>query len=316
MWAPDAVLLRQLQPTMSSSSSDEDVPLAARAAQRQAGAQGTSNGAAANGAGARRPARSGHQTTSRSNTAAASDDSDSASSSSGSDSDSDDDVPLSQRTPKRPRSAGKPQQKAKAGGGAKRKREAAGGSRQPSKRAKAGGGGGKKDQNEPKWTTLEHNGVLFPPEYSAHGVKMLYDGKPVDLTPEQEEVASMFAIMKETDYMAKPKFLANFWEGFKVRRAAWGGRLLEDMQPAGSSACSCSSWQAGRRLPLRPASGRRRHAGAAAAVRARSPGRDCVRAALPCAGNLATPSLVAACPAPRLRRARPCCRRRCWARAT
>ncbi len=40
-----------------------------------------------------------------------------------------------------------------------------------------------------------------------HGVKMLYDGKPVDLTPDQEEVATMFAVMKETDYMNKPIFL-------------------------------------------------------------------------------------------------------------
>ena len=39
-----------------------------------------------------------------------------------------------------------------------------------------------------KWETLEHSGVLFPPEYAPHGVKMLYDGKPVDLTPQQEEV--------------------------------------------------------------------------------------------------------------------------------
>ena len=39
-----------------------------------------------------------------------------------------------------------------------------------------------------KWETLEHSGVLFPPEYTPHGVKMLYDGKPVDLTPKQEEV--------------------------------------------------------------------------------------------------------------------------------
>lgn len=39
-----------------------------------------------------------------------------------------------------------------------------------------------------KWTTLEHNGVIFPPPYQPHGVKMLYDGKPVHLTPEQEEV--------------------------------------------------------------------------------------------------------------------------------
>ncbi len=52
-----------------------------------------------------------------------------------------------------------------------------------------------------------------------HGVKMLYDGKPVELTPEQEEVASMFAVMKETDYARKPTFLKNFWEGFKEVRA-------------------------------------------------------------------------------------------------
>jgi DNA topoisomerase-1 len=28
-----------------------------------------------------------------------------------------------------------------------------------------------------KWTTLEHHGVLFPPEYKPHGVCMKYDGK-------------------------------------------------------------------------------------------------------------------------------------------
>ncbi len=43
-----------------------------------------------------------------------------------------------------------------------------------------------------KWETLEHSGVLFPPDYTPHGVKMLYDGEPVDLTPEQEEVQPSF----------------------------------------------------------------------------------------------------------------------------
>ena len=33
-----------------------------------------------------------------------------------------------------------------------------------------------------KWRTLEHNGLMFPPPYKPHGVKLLYDGKPVDLT--------------------------------------------------------------------------------------------------------------------------------------
>ncbi|KAL8481026.1 hypothetical protein ACS0TY_027533 [Phlomoides rotata] len=61
-----------------------------------------------------------------------------------------------------------------------------------------------------KWTTLEHNGVIFPPPYKPHGVKMLYKGKPVDLTPEQEEVATMFAVMLDTEYMNKPQFKENF----------------------------------------------------------------------------------------------------------
>ncbi|XP_022753082.1 DNA topoisomerase 1 alpha-like isoform X2 [Durio zibethinus] len=63
-----------------------------------------------------------------------------------------------------------------------------------------------------KWSTLVHNGVIFPPPYKPHGVKMLYDGQPVDLTPEQEEVATMFAVMKDTDYMSKTQFKKNFWE--------------------------------------------------------------------------------------------------------
>lgn len=47
----------------------------------------------------------------------------------------------------------------------------------------------KTEDKSVKWNTLVHSGVLFPPEYEAHGVKMLYDGRPVELTPEQEEVA-------------------------------------------------------------------------------------------------------------------------------
>ena len=45
---------------------------------------------------------------------------------------------------------------------------------------------------------------------------MLYDGKPVDLTPEQEEVAQLFAVMKDTDYMQKATFINNFWEDFRA----------------------------------------------------------------------------------------------------
>jgi len=44
------------------------------------------------------------------------------------------------------------------------------------------------DDGQKKWTTLAHNGVVFPPPYKPHGVMILYKGKPVSLTPEQEEV--------------------------------------------------------------------------------------------------------------------------------
>ncbi|XP_023005283.1 DNA topoisomerase 1 beta-like [Cucurbita maxima] len=66
-----------------------------------------------------------------------------------------------------------------------------------------------------KWTSLVHNGVIFPPPYQTHGVKMIYKGKLVDLTPEQEEVATMFAVMKDTDYMQKPRFKENFWNDWR-----------------------------------------------------------------------------------------------------
>ncbi|RAL53383.1 hypothetical protein DM860_007055 [Cuscuta australis] len=66
-----------------------------------------------------------------------------------------------------------------------------------------------------KWNTLVHNGVSFPPPYKPHGVNMLYKGKPVDLTSEQEEVATMYAVMLDTDYMNKPQFKENFMNDWK-----------------------------------------------------------------------------------------------------
>eukprot|EP00892_Ulva_mutabilis_P005132 jgi/Ulvmu1/2991/UM015_0031.1 len=76
---------------------------------------------------------------------------------------------------------------------------------------------GKDDKGAAKWATLEHGGVLFPPEYVPHGVKLKYDGVPVDLTPEQEEVATMYATMLDTDYVKeKPTFINNFWQDFKA----------------------------------------------------------------------------------------------------
>ena len=63
--------------------------------------------------------------------------------------------------------------------------------------------------------TLRHNGVLFPPAYSPHGVKMNYNGKSVTLSPEQEEVATFFAALLETDYVKNATFCKNFFKDWR-----------------------------------------------------------------------------------------------------
>lgn len=129
--------------------------------------------------------------------------------------DSDDDVPLSKRIAAVATAIKvKAKKKTENGEGPKKRRASADGV----KRERAVQKRAKKTQEstaEIRWNTLEHHGVMFPPEYEPHGVKMLYDRVPVDLTPEQEEVATFFAVMKETDYMNKSIFLENFWEGFR-----------------------------------------------------------------------------------------------------
>merc|ERR1712170_18688 len=46
-----------------------------------------------------------------------------------------------------------------------------------------------------QWGTMEHAGVSFTEKYVPHGVKMLYNGKEVTLSPAEEEAATFFAAM-------------------------------------------------------------------------------------------------------------------------
>lgn len=71
-----------------------------------------------------------------------------------------------------------------------------------------------------QWRTLEHNGVMFPPPYKAHHKPLLYNGKEIELTPKQEEVASFYAaIPKDGPQLGNPKtakiFNKNFFTDFK-----------------------------------------------------------------------------------------------------
>lgn len=68
-----------------------------------------------------------------------------------------------------------------------------------------------------KWTTLEHNGVVFPPPYEPlpSNVKMRYNGIPVTLVPEAEEVATFYgSMLNSTVNVENPTFNKNFFSDF------------------------------------------------------------------------------------------------------
>ena len=51
--------------------------------------------------------------------------------------------------------------------------------------------------NGANWLKLEHCGVNFAPPYERHDVPIHYDGRAIQLTDEQEELASFYAAMPE-----------------------------------------------------------------------------------------------------------------------
>ncbi|PVU87995.1 hypothetical protein BB561_006085 [Smittium simulii] len=65
-----------------------------------------------------------------------------------------------------------------------------------------------------KWNNLSHNGVLFPPEYEPHGQPIFYNGKPVYLEPEIEELVGFYAALLETDHAKNKIFQKNFFKEF------------------------------------------------------------------------------------------------------
>jgi len=71
------------------------------------------------------------------------------------------------------------------------------------------------DGGKYKWTTLSHNGVLFPPEYVKHNVPVLYKGDPITLDIQAEEYATLFAKFIATEYINNSTFKRNFWKDWK-----------------------------------------------------------------------------------------------------
>lgn len=84
----------------------------------------------------------------------------------------------------------------------------------------------KKEDDSIKWTTLEHNGVIFAPPYQPlpKNVRLYYDGKPLALHVEAEEVATFFgSMLNSTQHIENPVFQKNFFTDFKDILQKTGG---------------------------------------------------------------------------------------------
>ena len=52
-----------------------------------------------------------------------------------------------------------------------------------------------------KWNTLDHCGVIFPPEYIPHNTPLIYKEEKIILSPLAEEFATIYAKFIDTDYI-------------------------------------------------------------------------------------------------------------------
>ena len=65
-----------------------------------------------------------------------------------------------------------------------------------------------------KWKKLEHNGILFPPDFETKKIKIKIKGENVDLDINQEEMVYQWAKKKDTPYVKDKVFQKNFLADF------------------------------------------------------------------------------------------------------
>jgi len=70
---------------------------------------------------------------------------------------------------------------------------------------------GGKNNNESKWETFSHNGVLFPDPYIPHKIPLIYDKKEIILKPNSEEYATIYSKFIDSDYVKNKSFNKNFF---------------------------------------------------------------------------------------------------------
>lgn len=67
-----------------------------------------------------------------------------------------------------------------------------------------------KQGSKEKWSTMEHNGVSFPENYSKHNAPVLYRGKRIKVSSFQEELATYWTQTLGTDWLKNPYYRQNF----------------------------------------------------------------------------------------------------------
>jgi len=72
-----------------------------------------------------------------------------------------------------------------------------------------------------KWKTLQHNGILFPPDFKSQGIKIKINGERIEPSLIQEEMAYQWAKKKDAPkpgttekYVEDPVFQKNFISDF------------------------------------------------------------------------------------------------------
>ena len=87
----------------------------------------------------------------------------------------------------------------------------------------------KREDDTIKWQTLEHNAVMFAPDYEPlpKNIKLIYDGKPITLSAEAEEVAGFWVAMMtpaSSHHLENPVFRRNFSADFSEFVKTYGAR--------------------------------------------------------------------------------------------
>ena len=65
-----------------------------------------------------------------------------------------------------------------------------------------------------KWKKLEHNGILFPPDFETKNIRVKIKGEKIDLNLGQEEMVYQWAKKKDTPYVQDKVFQRNFLTDF------------------------------------------------------------------------------------------------------